>query len=456
MNNNFSDNLKKIRKDNNLSQEQLAEELGVSRQAISKWESGSSYPEMDKIIQMCNKFNLNIDDLLNKDITEIKGEEKVKNNINKYVDDFLNFITDTINLFSNMSFKSKIKCLFEQCVIGFILIILLTLGFGFYQIILANTLEAILPYTIFRILISILNSIYFFFAVIFSLIVLTHIFKTRYLDYYLKIKNNISEEDCGSTQKEDNNKILFKKNENKIIIRDPKNSEYIFINDLFKFIIGIIKIFALFFNLFLCFILVVLFVGVIFTFSIVKTGIFFLGIAISLLALATLNIIVILFLFNFIFNRQSNKKRMIWSFIMALVILGSGIGLSLLGSLKFEIVKDYDSDLYSTKIEHLPMKDDLFFRAYNLDILYIESDNEDIMLEYTIRNNCSLSISSFNDYDTLLTSYCSNKLETFKIIIDKINDYEIIDFTDNISDIKIYTTKENIEKIKINENKYWS
>ena len=147
---------------------------------------------------------------------------------------------------------------------------------------------------------------------------------------------------------------------------------------------------------------------------------------------------------------------MIWSFIMALVILGSGIGLSLLGSLKFEIVKDYDSDLYSTKIEHLPMKDDLFFRAYDLDILYIESDNEDIMLEYTIRNNCSLSISSFNDYDTLLTSYCRNELETFKIIIDKINDYEIIDFTDNISDIKIYTTKENIEKIKINENKYYA
>lgn len=50
MNNNLSENLKKIRKDNNLSQEQLAEELGVSRQAISKWESGVAYPEMDKII----------------------------------------------------------------------------------------------------------------------------------------------------------------------------------------------------------------------------------------------------------------------------------------------------------------------------------------------------------------------------------------------------------------------
>ena len=61
--------LVKIRKDNNLSQEQLAESLGVSRQAISKWESGVAYPEMEKIIQLCNKFELNIDDLLPDDPT---------------------------------------------------------------------------------------------------------------------------------------------------------------------------------------------------------------------------------------------------------------------------------------------------------------------------------------------------------------------------------------------------
>ena len=66
MNNKFSENLKKIRKDNNLSQEQLADELGVSRQAISKWESAVAYPEMDKIITLCDRFNLNIDDLLMK------------------------------------------------------------------------------------------------------------------------------------------------------------------------------------------------------------------------------------------------------------------------------------------------------------------------------------------------------------------------------------------------------
>ena len=82
MNNQFSENLKKIRKDNNLSQEQLADELGVSRQAISKWESGAAYPEMYKIIAICDKFNVNIDDLLHKDIKKVKGEQETKKNIN--------------------------------------------------------------------------------------------------------------------------------------------------------------------------------------------------------------------------------------------------------------------------------------------------------------------------------------------------------------------------------------
>ena len=53
---NLSENLKRIRKDNNLSQEQLADKLGVSRQSVSKWESGLAYPEMDKVLQICKMF----------------------------------------------------------------------------------------------------------------------------------------------------------------------------------------------------------------------------------------------------------------------------------------------------------------------------------------------------------------------------------------------------------------
>ena len=124
MNSNLAENLKKIRKENNLSQEDLADILGVSRQAISKWESKVSYPEMDKIVLLCKKFDLNIDDLLHKDIEEIISEEQSKKNLNKYIESFLSYTSNTVNLFCSMNFKSKIKCLFEQCILIFVLCII--------------------------------------------------------------------------------------------------------------------------------------------------------------------------------------------------------------------------------------------------------------------------------------------------------------------------------------------
>ena len=57
----FSDKLKKLRKDNNLSQERLADLLEVSRQAVSKWESGSSYPDMEKMKKMCKVLNCTLE-----------------------------------------------------------------------------------------------------------------------------------------------------------------------------------------------------------------------------------------------------------------------------------------------------------------------------------------------------------------------------------------------------------
>ena len=51
----FCDKLVMRRKANNLSQEQLADRVGVSRQANSKWESGSSIPDMAKILELCKK-----------------------------------------------------------------------------------------------------------------------------------------------------------------------------------------------------------------------------------------------------------------------------------------------------------------------------------------------------------------------------------------------------------------
>ncbi len=65
----LGDKLAKLRKENNYTQEQLAAVLGVSRQAISKWESDTTYPETDKLIRISELFDCSLDYLL-KDTVE--------------------------------------------------------------------------------------------------------------------------------------------------------------------------------------------------------------------------------------------------------------------------------------------------------------------------------------------------------------------------------------------------
>ena len=74
----FGENLQKLRKEKGISQEQLAEQLGVTRQSVSKWESGASYPEMDKIVALCNMFHCDMDALINKDITEERQRKETR------------------------------------------------------------------------------------------------------------------------------------------------------------------------------------------------------------------------------------------------------------------------------------------------------------------------------------------------------------------------------------------
>lgn len=66
---NLSENLKVLRKKKGLSQEHLAEQLNVSRQAVSKWESNGGMPEMDSLIILSEIFECTIDDLLKRDLT---------------------------------------------------------------------------------------------------------------------------------------------------------------------------------------------------------------------------------------------------------------------------------------------------------------------------------------------------------------------------------------------------
>ena len=73
----FSENLQTLRKASNISQEQLAERLDVSRQAVSKWETDGGYPEMDKLIALCSIFGCTMDELVTGKITvDMTNERK--------------------------------------------------------------------------------------------------------------------------------------------------------------------------------------------------------------------------------------------------------------------------------------------------------------------------------------------------------------------------------------------
>lgn len=84
----FGDNLKKLRKLRKLSQEELAFKVGVSRQSVSKWETGEAYPEMNNILALCKIFHCNINDLIHEDMSDIDSlDEEIKMNVVKFKKD---------------------------------------------------------------------------------------------------------------------------------------------------------------------------------------------------------------------------------------------------------------------------------------------------------------------------------------------------------------------------------
>ncbi len=65
----LAENLQYLRKRDKITQEELADKLQVSRQSVSKWETGEAYPETEKIIALCDIFGVTMDDLMRGDVS---------------------------------------------------------------------------------------------------------------------------------------------------------------------------------------------------------------------------------------------------------------------------------------------------------------------------------------------------------------------------------------------------
>ena len=183
----FEDKLIILRKNKKMSQEQLADELNVSRQAVSKWESGSSYPEMDKLIQIAKIFECTLDDLTNDKISMDKiNSKKDKNPLNDLVSEVADIINKSVKMFSSMKGKEIVSLLFFMFLVGLGILLLqlpvkeiYQLGENFFYHFGATAGSILSGFWYF-----ILGVIY----AIASVMIFFYIYKVKYLDKFEEVK----------------------------------------------------------------------------------------------------------------------------------------------------------------------------------------------------------------------------------------------------------------------------
>lgn len=103
---NFGERLYKLRSEKNISQEELAELLDVSRQSISKWENDKAYPEMTRLLFMSDYFDVSLDYLMR----GVENKESEKEATLTYKSK--NLLAVWNNFISNLSAKQRKKMMF--------------------------------------------------------------------------------------------------------------------------------------------------------------------------------------------------------------------------------------------------------------------------------------------------------------------------------------------------------
>lgn len=116
----FGDNLRQTRKSKKMSQEQLAEKMNVTRQSVSKWENGESYPEMNNILELCKIFNCKLNDLVHADMPDISSlDEEIVMNVVKFNEKKQNEVKTLSNV---ISLIGKIGAIVLKVAIPFIVL----------------------------------------------------------------------------------------------------------------------------------------------------------------------------------------------------------------------------------------------------------------------------------------------------------------------------------------------
>ena len=429
----FASNLQKLRKKENMSQEALAEKLDVTRQSVSKWESGATYPEMDKLIAICKIFNIDMDTLVNGDASNSESKDKETTiNTKDILDKFNTLMKKIVCLFESMSFKEIIEFL----VTVFLLILIILVG-TIPKDIIENLIGTNLLYgityvgptlnTIFRLIVDILYSV-------FSIVIFVYVLKIKYLDR-IKIKED--------TDKEIVEKVKEKRVEEveKVIIKDSSNS-----NSLTRLLAKII-----------IYIIEVLFV--------IK-GLPLLGILLWTIAGIIISALCFEVPLNFVINHKNNYKKNMIALLTSLIIIIIGSIIFAFEFFSLTYVDSLPKDVNTKEIrETLPMPSDFKTIGYYYnDIEYVVDDSLTDKVEvdvtyydYLINNNIEIEVHNNN----LLVYMDSPKEFSFKDALDKVSDDikegKIYNY-DKLNEYKvtIKTSSNNINIIKNNNKEFFN
>lgn len=462
----FNEKLQYLRKENKLSQEQLADMLDVTRQSVSKWESGTTYPEMDKLIMLCKIFKCSLDDLTNDEVTDLdKVNKRTTNNniMSNLLDNCLEIINKTVKMFRAMTFKQIVGCVVSLLILGLFLAIMRipfeALEHGIYSVLRNIGRPAIVGFLsgLFNLIIDII-----YFAL--YILVFVYIYKIAYLDKYefVEAPKPHDDENAKSIDKKEIKEQKEQIYEEKIS-RNADSREYKE-NTLFKILGGLVVGFVKFLVAFaaipavlllmlFCFLLVI-------NIYLFFEGIVFIGTFIALLFSIILSIWFLELLSIFIFNRKASFRRLLWTFIVSIIGLSMSGGLFVLELSKIEFVDTVPNEIeFVTKDYEYQMKPD-----FTINNQFYYTHRNEYVVDETMGDKVKIEISSYDDFVTVgvmeslksydivyydgISSHSKKIIELIKDSLkhDKIYNYDKLRY----AEVKVIANSKNIETIKAN------
>ena len=125
----IAEKIKQLRKDNNMTQEDLAEKLNVSRQTISKWETNITIPDADNIVAISKLFNITTDELLDYKVETVQKKKQFIIDMIVLLFGIIGFILFAILLMTNQIDETSSVIMINGYGIASILFLILIITF---------------------------------------------------------------------------------------------------------------------------------------------------------------------------------------------------------------------------------------------------------------------------------------------------------------------------------------